>query len=110
MAVVPLVVFEPRPGEPSPPLEVPAPEGGALVDVCDDHRTNVPFSCRSANCGTCRVEVLEGATELLPPKDDELDVLDLFAAPANVRLACQATMKPGLACLRVRPVDEELDR
>ena len=106
---MPIVLFEPKASEDFAPLEVACPEGGALVDVCDEHRTNIPFSCKAANCGTCRVEVLEGASELLPPKDDELDVLDIFAAPPNVRLACQAKMKPGLARLRVRPVDDAGD-
>src|SRR5690606_34619412 len=41
-------------------LEVDVPEGGPLVDVCDEHDAPVPFSCRSASCGTCRLDVLEG--------------------------------------------------
>jgi ferredoxin len=86
----------------APAVEACVPEGGALVDVCDDTLAPVPFSCKSANCGTCRVEVLEGADELLPPNDDELEVLHLFGAPRGVRLACQAKMKPGLARLHVR--------
>jgi ferredoxin len=104
---VPTVVIEPKRGDPSAAVEVEVPGGGALVDVCDDTRAPVPFSCKSANCGTCRVEVLEGESELLPPKDDELDLLDLFGAPPRVRLACQAKMKPGLARLRIRPVDDD---
>lgn len=105
---MPTVVLEPKPGDPSPAIEAAVPEGGALVDVCDDLRAPIPFSCKSANCGTCRVDILEGGDELLPPKDDELDLLDIFGAGAGsgVRLACQVKMKPGLARLRVRPVDE----
>jgi ferredoxin len=99
-------VIEPKRGDPSPVVETDVPEGGALVDVCDEHRAPVPFSCKAANCATCRVEVLEGEDELLPMKDDERDLLDLCGAPPHVRLACQAKMKPGLARLRVRPVDD----
>jgi 2Fe-2S ferredoxin len=102
-----LVIIEAKPSEPAPTVEVAVPDGGALVDVCDEHRAPVPFSCKSANCGTCRVEVLEGQDELLPAKDDELDILDIFGlAPPRHRLACQARFKPGLARLRVRPVDD----
>jgi ferredoxin len=102
---MPTVIFE-RPG--SDPLVVPVPEGGALVDTCDDHAAPVPFSCKSASCGTCRIEIVEGESELLPAADDELDVLDLFGdEPSKVRLACQAKMKPGLATLRVRALDED---
>jgi len=100
---MPTVIFE----QPGQPLVVAVPEGGALVDTCDDHAAPVPFSCKSASCGTCRIEILEGADELLPAADDELDVLDIFATPPpRHRLACQAKMKPGLATLRVRAVDD----
>ena len=96
---MPTVIFERDEGE---PLVVPVPDGGALVDVCDDHAAPVPFSCKSANCGACRVLVLEGAGELLPAKDDEREVLALFAAAASERLACQAKLRPGLAVLRLQ--------
>jgi 2Fe-2S ferredoxin len=108
---VPTVIFEPDPLDKSPsrqPLVVAVPEGGPLVDVCDARRAPIPFSCKSANCGTCRFEVLDGLGELLPAADDELDVLDVFSAPPHHRLACQAKMKPGTATLRIRAVDPDL--
>jgi ferredoxin len=105
---MPTVIFEQPEGCAQGPLVVAVPEGGALVDVCDDHAAPVPFSCKSASCGTCRIEILEGEAELLAAADDELDVLDIFAmSPPRYRLACQAKMKPGLATLRVRAVDDE---
>lgn len=65
--------------------------GTALVDTCDEHpESEVPFSCRSASCGTCRVRVIEGADMLSKAQDDELDVLDVFGDGKDVRLACQA--------------------
>ena len=91
-----------------PPLTDEAIEGGSLGDLCDSHNAPIPFSCRSANCGTCRIEVLQGAELLLPAEDEELDVLDAFAeAPPNKRLACQAKMRPGNEPLRLRSADEE---
>jgi 2Fe-2S ferredoxin len=113
---VPTVILEPNPNdretraEPTRALVVPCPEGGALVDVCDAHVAPVsfvPFSCKSANCGTCRIDVLEGLSELLPAADDERAVLDLFAAPPEQRLACQAQMKPGVGVLRIRAVRDD---
>lgn len=105
---MPTVIFERTGGDRRPALTVAVPEGGALVDTCDDHTAPVPFSCKSASCGTCRVEVLEGASELLPAADDELDVLDIFATPPpGHRLACQAKMRPGLAPLRLRAVEDD---
>jgi ferredoxin len=94
-------------GDPDATVTVELLEGGSLADTCDDASAPVPFSCRSANCGTCRVVVLEGMTELEPPEDEELDVLEIFAAPANHRLACCAKLKPGLGLVRVRPVRDD---
>jgi ferredoxin len=96
------VVFESLDGE--PPLSVEAPDADRLVDVCDRESAPVPFSCRSACCGTCRVMVLEGGDLLEPAAEDELEVLDAFGDdPAAVRLACQAQLRPGPGRLRVRP-------
>ena len=65
--------------------------GTALVDVCDEHpEAEVPFSCRSASCGTCRVRVKEGMDCLSKAQDDELDVLEVFGDGKDVRLCCQA--------------------
>lgn len=87
-------------------LEVDVPEGGPLVDVCDEHEAPVPFSCRSASCGTCRIDVLEGLDELEPPSDEEADVLRLFADPPTRRLACSARLRPGEGVVVIRPADE----
>jgi ferredoxin len=87
-----------------PAVEADAPEGAALVDLCDEHRAPVPFSCRSAVCATCRIDVLEGADLLDPPLDEELDILDSFADdPTQRRLACQARVRAGSGRVRVRP-------
>ncbi|MCS6857576.1 MAG: (2Fe-2S)-binding protein [Sandaracinaceae bacterium] len=68
--------------------------GTALVDVCDEHpEAEVPFSCRSASCGTCRVRVREGMEFLSPPADDELDVLSVFGDGPDVRLCCQLKVR-----------------
>jgi len=87
-------------------LEVDVPEGGSLVDVCDEYEAPVPFSCRSASCGTCRIDVLEGLDELEPPSDEEADVLRVFADPPTRRLACSAKLRAGPGLIVVRPVDE----
>ena len=36
--------------------------GAAFIDLTDEHpEAEVPYSCRSASCGTCRVQVKQGA-------------------------------------------------
>ena len=82
---------------------VSAPKGGSVADLCDDHEAPIPFSCRSASCATCHIEVLEGQDAFLPPEPDELDVLDAIdSKPPRYRLACCAQLKPGDALVRVR--------
>jgi ferredoxin len=86
-------------------VEVEAPAGAALVDLCDEQNAPVPFSCRSASCGTCRIDVLEGGELLEPPRDEELDILDIFGDdPKRRRLCCQARAGQGEGRVRVRPV------
>jgi ferredoxin len=98
---MPLVVFESDARE--PPLTVRASVGARLVDLCDEESAPVPFSCRSACCGTCRVQVLQGPDLLEPPAEDELEVLDAFGDdPRSVRLACQARVRATEGTLRVR--------
>jgi ferredoxin len=101
---MPLVVFESF--EPGASVTIEASPGARLVDLCDERAAPVPFSCRSASCGTCRVDVLEGADLLAPPLDEELDVLDIFGDdPAHRRLACQARVVAAGGRVRVRPAD-----
>jgi ferredoxin len=73
-----------------------------LIDVCDASRAPVEFSCRSGTCGTCRVEVLEGAALLQPPNDDELETLTAFDAPPSHRLACRSRFGASDGHVRLR--------
>jgi 2Fe-2S ferredoxin len=84
-------------------------DGGAVVDACDTSLADVPFSCRSASCGTCRVVVLEGGAFLTEAEDEELQVLDAFGVtPKKQRLACQAKVSAGaIGLVRLRPVRDD---
>jgi ferredoxin len=73
---------------------IEAPEGGDIVDICDEHFAPIPFSCRSASCGTCQVEVLEGADLLEPMNEAEADLIPLLGGKG--RLACQARVRPNV--------------
>jgi len=103
---MPTVIFEAL--DDSDPVRIDAPDGGAIADLCDENDAPIPFSCRSANCGTCRIHVLEGGDLLLDAEDEELDVLDIFAvAPPAQRLACQAKMRAGAGTVRIRAVGDD---
>jgi 2Fe-2S ferredoxin len=79
------------------------PEGGLLVAICDAARLPVPFSCRSASCGTCHVRVLEGSEFLEPKEEAERDLLAFLSAREDTRLACQARVRPGAGLIRLEP-------
>ncbi|HEV8244540.1 MAG TPA: 2Fe-2S iron-sulfur cluster-binding protein [Polyangiaceae bacterium] len=81
---------------------IEAPAGGDILDICDEHFAPIPFSCRSASCGTCHVDVLEGAELLEPPGPLERELLDVLRGPTSARLACQARVRPGPGLVRLR--------
>lgn len=88
--------------------EADAPGGAALVDLADEVNAPIPFSCRSASCGTCRLVVLEGANLLADAEDDELQVLDAFGqAPPDRRLCCQAKLLAGAGTVKVRAARDD---
>ena len=71
-------------------VEIEVAVGRRLVDVTDEHpETEVPYSCRSASCGTCRARVPVGIEAFAPPEDEELSVLDAFGDGPDTRLCCQ---------------------
>ncbi len=84
------------------------PEGGALVDICDKSMAPVPFSCRSATCGTCRIEVLEGIELFEAPEPEETELLEILGDPFHFRLACQAKLRKADGIIRLRINDDEL--
>lgn len=80
-------------------FEVDAEPGEAIMDITDANpAAEIPYSCRAATCGTCRVEVLEGSEALSTADEFELEVLDIFGdTPDKVRLCCQAKLVLGTA-------------
>ena len=89
-------------------FETQAEPGVAIVDLTDEHpAAEVPYSCRSASCGTCRVEVLEGHDALSEVEDDEREVLEVFDSAPRVRLSCQLRLVRECERVVLRVVDEE---
>jgi 2Fe-2S ferredoxin len=82
---------------------IEVPEGGDIVDIADQYFAPIPFSCRSASCGTCQVEVLEGEELLEPQNDAERDLIPLLGGKG--RLACQARVRANVeGVIRLRSV------
>ena len=76
-------------------VEVPGVgPGTAIIDVTDEvPAAGVPYACRSASCGACRVRVLQGGDALAAPEPDEKEVLEIFDEVDGVRLCCQARLE-----------------
>ena len=86
-----------------------AGEGGArLLDLCDEARAPIPFSCRSATCGTCRVRVLSGAELLTPADATERETLALFGDGDDVRLACVVRLTDAAGGVRLALADDDV--
>ena len=73
---------------------------GEEHDVADGHRIDavcegagIPFSCNSGVCGTCQIEILEGAENLNELNDEEKEL----GMDRNHRLSCQCSIKSGIA-------------
>ena len=63
--------------------------GDRVLDTCDDNAAPLAFSCRTANCGVCRVRVVLGAELLSPAGSEERELLSGWNAASDERLACQ---------------------
>lgn len=82
--------------------------GTRLVDLTDDYpQVGVPYSCRAATCGMCRVEVIEGSQALAAPEEDEEDLLEIFGDEPGVRLCCQLTLERDARQVLLRVVDPD---
>jgi ferredoxin len=66
------------------------PNGGAMAEIAE--KSGVPFSCNSGVCGTCQVEILDGAENLNELNQEENDL----GMDRHNRLACQCKIMCGM--------------
>lgn len=64
-------------------------ENTPIAETCENH--GIPFSCNSGVCGTCQIEIIEGADNLSELNKEELDL----AMDKNHRLSCQCQLIRG---------------
>lgn len=70
-------------------IEYETPDGSQIAEICEKH--GIPFSCNSGVCGTCQIEILEGAQNLNHLNDEEKEL----AMDRNHRLGCQCKIISG---------------
>lgn len=69
--------------------EFEVPDGSAILKTCEEG--GVPFGCQNGDCGTCQIEIYEGAENLMPLNAKE----EAMAMDKHNRLACQCVIKHG---------------
>lgn len=65
-------------------------DGTKIDELCEN--AGIPFSCNSGVCGTCQIEIIEGAENLNELNDEE----DELGMDENNRLSCQCVIKSGI--------------
>ncbi len=80
--------------------KVELPDNYPIKEACME--LDVPFGCQSGLCGTCKIDILEGAENLeeLTPEEKEMGDRDY-----THRLACQAKIKSGF--IKIKPQWED---
>lgn len=69
-----------------------------MVSVSCEHP--IASGCSESTCGTCRVEILEGAENISAQDGRERATLKENNFPTTYRLACRATLDKGSARVR----------
>lgn len=75
--------------------------GTTFLDLCKQQKAKHDFGCTVGSCGVCRLELVEGASNVDPITTDEKDTLALATDHKNARLGCQLVIRGDIA---VRPV------
>ncbi|MEI7999189.1 MAG: 2Fe-2S iron-sulfur cluster-binding protein [Candidatus Omnitrophota bacterium] len=70
--------------------EYEVPDGNQIAEICEN--VGIPFSCNSGVCGSCQIEVLEGAENLNELNQEELDL----SLDRTHRLGCQCKILGGV--------------
>ena len=70
-------------------IEYEIPNGQQIAEACE--LAGIPFSCNSGVCGTCQIEILEGAENLNELNREENEL----AQDRNHRLGCQCKILSG---------------
>jgi ferredoxin len=71
------------------------PAGSTVLALSGRLRHPIASGCSDSSCGTCRVEVLEGADNLGAPDDRERSTLRASGHPDHYRLTCRAEQLRG---------------
>lgn len=69
--------------------------GSTLLGASGNLKRPIASGCSDSTCGTCRVEVIEGAENLSGQHPRERAILKQNGHPTSLRLACVSTLEKG---------------
>jgi ferredoxin len=69
--------------------EIEVKDGEKIIDACEE--LGIAISCRSGNCGICRIDIIKGSGNLSELTEEEKEL----SMDENTRLACQCSIKSG---------------
>ena len=74
-------------------MTIEVPDGSLLAEL--DGKCSILFACKVGSCGSCKVRVTGGASNLEPPNEAEQAGLSIFATEPSERLMCVCRIKSG---------------
>ena len=77
--------------------------GLSLLEVAERNGQSIEAGCRMGVCGADPIAVLEGASCLSPPEEEELNTLRRLGFAHNTRMACCARLKSGPVAMALKP-------
>ncbi len=77
--------------------------GLSLLEVAERNGQSIEAGCRMGVCGADPIAVLEGASGLSPPEEEELNTLRRLGFAHNTRMACCARLKSGPVAMALKP-------
>lgn len=71
-------------------IEVEVQPGQSVLNVAQENGISIRSVCKGVpSCAECRVSIVEGVNNVLPPMDTELDLIGTAHFVDNRRLSCQ---------------------
>ncbi len=71
--------------------EVPA--GTSFLEFCQANGVEHDFGCTVGSCGTCRLEILEGAENVDAADNEERETVEMCTDVAGARLGCMLVVR-----------------
>jgi ferredoxin len=65
------------------------PEGASFMEFCQTNDAPHRFGCAQGSCGVCVCALDEGAENVDPPSDEEVETVETCSPFEGARLGCQ---------------------